>query len=113
MPENTVGSPVFMVGPMGSGKSTVGRCLAGLLGYSFIDSDIEIESRAGADIPWIFDVEGEAGFRRREASVLADLACHRHVVIATGGGAILAEENRQLLADRGIVIFLNVSVAAS
>ena len=111
MPENTVGSPVFMVGPMGSGKSTVGRCLAGLLGYSFIDSDIEIESRAGADIPWIFDVEGEAGFRRREASVLADLACHRHVVIATGGGAILAEENRQLMADRGIVIFLNVSVA--
>lgn len=111
MPEQTVGSPVFMVGPMGSGKSTVGRHLAGLLGYSFVDSDAEIESRAGADIPWIFDVEGEVGFRRRETVVLADLARHRQVVIATGGGAILAEQNRQLMMDTGIVIFLNVSVA--
>ena len=105
------GEIVFMVGPMGSGKSTVGRHLAQLLGYDFIDSDAEIEARAGADIPWIFDVEGEAGFRRRETAVLLDLGTQQHVVIATGGGAILAERNRQVLADSGVVVFLNVSVA--
>jgi shikimate kinase len=85
---------------MGSGKSTVGRHLADLLGFTFIDSDNEIERRAGADIPWIFDVEGEAGFRRRESAVLEELAQRNETVIATGGGAILAGENR-----------LNVSVA--
>ncbi|MBM28252.1 MAG: shikimate kinase I [Halieaceae bacterium] len=105
------GEIVFMVGPMGSGKSTVGRHLSELLGYGFIDSDAEIEARAGADIPWIFDVEGEAGFRRRESAVLADLATQQQVVIATGGGAILAEPNRQVMADTGVVVFLNVSVA--
>ena len=105
------GEIVFMVGPMGSGKSTVGRHLAQLLGYDFIDSDAEIEARAGADIPWIFDVEGEAGFRRRETAVLLDLGTLQHVVIATGGGAILAEHNRQVMADSGVVVFLNVSVA--
>ena len=105
------GEIVFMVGPMGSGKSTVGRHLAQLLGYDFIDSDAEIEARAGADIPWIFDVEGEAGFRRRETAVLLDLGTLKHVVIATGGGAILAEHNRQVMADSGVVVFLNVSVA--
>ena len=105
------GEIVFMVGPMGSGKSTVGRHLAKLLGYDFIDSDAEIEARAGADIPWIFDVEGEAGFRRRETAVLLDLGTLQHVVIATGGGAILAEHNRQVMADSGVVVFLNVSVA--
>ena len=102
---------IYLVGLMAVGKSTVGKLLAEKLNRPFFDSDKEIEKNAGAEISWIFDVEGEAGFRRREASVLADLACHRHVVIATGGGAILAEENRQLMADRGIVIFLNVSVA--
>ena len=96
------GEIVFMVGPMGSGKSTVGRHLAQLLGYDFIDSDVEIEARAGADIPWIFDVEGEEGFRRRETAVLLDLGTQQHVVIATGGGAILAERNRQVLADSGV-----------
>ena len=105
------GEIVFMVGPMGSGKSTVGRHLAQLLGYDFIDSDAEIEARAGADIPWIFDVEGEEGFRRRETAVLLDLSTLQHVVIATGGGAILAEHNRQVMADSGVVVFLNVSVA--
>ena len=105
------GEIVFMVGPMGSGKSTVGRHLAQLLGYDFIDSDAEIEARAGADIPWIFDVEGEAGFRRRETAVLLDLGTQKHVVIATGGGAILAEHNRQVIAESGVVVFLNVSVA--
>lgn len=105
------GEIVYMVGPMGSGKSTVGRHLAELLGYGFIDSDAEIEARAGADIPWIFDVEGEAGFRRRETAVVADLATQQHLVIATGGGAILAEQNRQVMANTGVVVFLNVSVA--
>jgi len=102
---------LFLVGPMGSGKSTVGRHLADLLGFTFIDSDNEIERRAGADIPWIFDVEGEAGFRRRERAVLEELAQHNETVIATGGGAILAGENRELMGRSGVVVFLNVSVA--
>ena len=104
-------SRLFIIGPMGSGKSTVGRHLADLLGYVFIDSDAEIETRAGADIPWIFDVEGEEGFRRRETAVLEDLARRSQAVIATGGGAILAPANRDLMARSGVVVFLNVSVA--
>ena len=102
---------LFLVGPMGSGKSTVGRHLADLLNCSFIDSDVEIESRAGADIPWIFDVEGEAGFRRRETTVLRDLVERPAAVIATGGGTILAPENREIMACAGVVVFLNVPVA--
>ena len=86
---------------MGSGKSAVGRHLADLLGYVFIDSDAEIETRAGADIPWIFDVEG---IRRHGISAARN-------VIATGGGAILAPANRDLMARSGVVVFLNVSVA--
>ena len=96
---------------MGSGKSTVGRHLAQILGYVFIDADAEIETRAGADIPWIFDVEGEEGFRRRETAVLEDLARRSQAVIATGGGAILAPANRDLMARSGVVVFLNVPVA--
>ena len=102
---------LFLIGPMGSGKSTVGRHLADLLDCSFIDSDAEIESRAGADIPWIFDVEGEEGFRRRETLVLKDLVEHPAAVIATGGGAVLAAENREMMARAGVVVFLNVPVA--
>lgn len=106
----TAGPRLFLVGPMGSGKSTVGKHLADLLECPFIDSDAEIEQRAGADIPWIFDVEGEAGFRRRETAVLQDLA-ERSGVIATGGGAVVAQENRELMARTGAVVFLNISVA--
>ena len=106
----TAGPRLFLVGPMGSGKSTVGKHLADLLKCPFIDSDAEIEQRAGADIPWIFDVEGEAGFRRRETAVLQDLA-ERSGVIATGGGAVVAQENRELMARTGAVVFLNISVA--
>ena len=111
MSDDAEGLRIFPVGPMGSGKSTVGRHLADLLGCAFIDSDAEIESRAGADIPWIFDVEGETGFRRRETAVLKDLVEHSGAVIATGGGAILAAENREMMARTGIVVFLNASVA--
>ena len=111
MGDDAGGLRLFLVGPMGSGKSTVGRHLADLLDCPFIDSDAEIESRAGADIPWIFDVEGEAGFRRRETTVLKDLVEQPAAVIATGGGAILATENRELMARAGAVVFLNVSVA--
>ena len=101
---------VFMIGPMGSGKSTVGRVLAGLLGCDFVDSDSEIEARCGANIPWIFDVEGETGFRRRETAVLSDLAQRSKVVIATGGGAVVTEVNRQLMSETGVVVYLEVSV---
>ena len=111
MSDGVGGLRLFLVGPMGSGKSTVGRHLADLLGCAFIDSDAEIESRAGADIPWILDVEGETGFRRRETAVLKDLVEHPGAVIATGGGAILATENREMMARTGIVVFLNASVA--
>ena len=110
MSDDAEGLRIFLVGPMGSGKSTVGRHLSDILDCPFIDSDAEIESRAGADIPWIFDVEGEEGFRRRETTVLKDLVEHPGAVIATGGGVILAAENREMMARAGVVVFLNVSV---
>ncbi len=101
---------IFLIGPMGAGKSTIGRLLAERLVLPFKDSDHEIEARSGADIPWIFDVEGEAGFRRRETAVLADLTCEQGIVLATGGGAILKEENRTLLKQGGTVVYLAASV---
>lgn len=102
--------PVFLVGPMGAGKTTIGKLLAQQLGYPFKDTDREIEDRTGADIPWIFDVEGEAGFRDREVAILADLATQGQQVIATGGGIIMREENRQCLKISGIVFFLTASI---
>ena len=102
---------VFLVGPMGAGKTTIGKYLAQHLKLQFSDTDTEIEHRTGADIPWIFDVEGEEGFRRRETTVLKDFVEHPGAVIATGGGAILAAENREMMARTGIVVFLNASVA--
>lgn len=97
---------IFLIGPMGAGKSTVGRCLAGLLGKRFQDADQEIEARTGASITLIFEIEGEAGFRRRETAVLEELTRGDNLVLATGGGAVLSEENRQRLRSRGIVIYL-------
>ncbi len=95
---------------MGAGKSTIGRLLAKELKLQFRDSDKEIEQRTGADIPWIFDVEGEQGFREREQAAIADL-CHMDgVVIATGGGVVLREQNRQALRKGGRVIYLHASV---
>ncbi len=101
---------LFLVGPMGSGKTTIGRQLAKSLGKTFIDSDHEIEARTGADIPWIFDIEGEAGFRRREQAVIDELTRRHGIVLATGGGAVLSAENRRHLAARGIVIYLRASI---
>ena len=98
---------VFLVGLMAVGKSTVGRLLAQQLGYRFFDTDHVIEARAGADVAWIFDVEGEAGFRDRETHVLDELTGLKEVVIATGGGAVIREENRRILGARGCVVHLD------
>lgn len=101
---------LILIGPMGAGKSTIGRLLAAELSRDFHDSDHEIQARCGADIPWIFDVEGEAGFRLREEQVIDDLTVLTGVVIATGGGAVLKEGNRRRLRERGTVIYLFTTV---
>lgn len=101
---------LILVGPMGAGKSTIGRLLAKELHLPFKDSDKEIEVRTGADIPWIFDVEGEQGFREREQAVIADLCREDGLVLATGGGAVLRQENREALHAGGWVVYLHASV---
>jgi shikimate kinase len=101
---------LFLVGPMGAGKSAVGRQLARMLHLEFVDSDEEIESRTGVDIPFIFEKEGEAGFRKREAAAIDDLSQKEGIVLATGGGAILDPQNRNHLGARGFVIYLHTSV---
>jgi len=101
---------LFLVGPMGAGKSAVGRQLARLLHLTFVDSDEEIESRTGVDIPFIFEKEGEAGFRKREARVIDDLTSRDGVVLATGGGAILDPQSRNFLGARGVVVYLHTTV---
>lgn len=98
---------VFLIGPMGAGKTTVGKILADELGLEFLDTDREIEERTGADIAWIFDVEGEEGFRKREAAMLDELTARTGVLVATGGGVILREENRKRLVSRGTVVYLD------
>jgi shikimate kinase len=100
---------IFLVGPMGAGKSTVGRQLAEALSYTFKDSDQEIQRRTGVDIPTIFEFEGEEGFRNRERQMIQDLVAENGIVLATGGGAVLDPENRQNLAARGVVIYLHCS----
>ena len=101
---------VVLVGPMGAGKSTIGRYLAEQLGYVFRDTDTLIEERTGASIAWIFDVEGEEGFRARETALIRELAEETGMVLATGGGAVLREENRRVLSDIGTVVYLETSV---
>lgn len=101
---------IFLVGPMGAGKTTIGRILAKCLKVEFLDSDKEIEQRTGVDIPMIFEYEGEAGFRRRETEVILELVQTGPVVLATGGGSVLLPENRQALAAHGFVVYLKCSV---
>jgi shikimate kinase len=101
---------LFLIGPMGAGKSTIGRRIAGHYRLPFIDMDEELERRTGVSVSLIFEVEGEAGFRVRETRLLAELAALDGAVIATGGGAVLAEENRRVMHERGFVLYLPVSV---
>jgi len=101
---------IFLVGPMGAGKSTIGRALASQLGMRFLDCDHEIEKRTGASIPLIFEIEGEAGFRRRETQALEELTQETGLILATGGGAVLAEENRHLLTSSGTVVYLQAPI---
>lgn len=97
---------VFLVGMMGAGKTTIGRQLAKRLRMRFVDCDHEIEARSGVKIPLIFEIEGEQGFRRRETQMIEELSAERGIVLATGGGAVLRAENRQRLADGGLVVYL-------
>ena len=101
---------IILVGPMGSGKSTIGNLIAKRLHREFQDSDHYIEERTGVDIARIFDIEGEQGFRDRESAALAELLSRNNRVIATGGGSVLREENQRLLKQKGYIIFLDTSI---
>ena len=101
---------VFLVGPMGAGKSTIGRELADRLHLEFFDSDQEIERRTGADIAWVFDLEGEEGFRKREESIIEDLTEKQGIVLATGGGSVISSQVRNRLSARGIVVYLETTI---
>ena len=100
---------IFLIGPMGAGKTTIGRQLAKKLSYNFYDSDYEIEKHTGADISLIFELEGEEGFRKRESQVLSELVTFENIVLSTGGGSVLDPLNRKVLKDNGIVIYLKSS----
>ncbi len=106
MPDN-----IFLIGPMGSGKTTLGRRVAAALDREFIDLDEELERRCGVEVAVIFEIEGEAGFREREHALLAEVAAGRGRVVATGGGSVLREDNRALLRGNGLVVWLDTSVA--
>ncbi len=106
---NMVGN-IFLVGPMGAGKSTIGRFLANELKLEFRDTDQALEERTGADVSWIFDVEGEDGFRVREQKIIEELTANQGIVLATGGGAICLSDNRKFLGGRGFVVYLEASV---
>ena len=101
--------PIFLVGMMGAGKTTIGRGLARVLDREFLDLDHEIEARCGVSVAHIFDIEGEEGFRRRERSVLEECSARPNLVLATGGGAVLAPGNRRLLKSRGVVVYLRAT----
>lgn len=103
---------LFFIGPMGAGKTTVGRQIAELFRMPFFDLDHEIEQHTGASVNLVFELEGEAGFRRREAAMLAELAARSGLVLATGGGAVLDPDNRRLLREHGFVIWLDAAIDA-
>jgi shikimate kinase len=103
---------LIFIGPMGAGKTTVGRHVAELLAMPFHDLDHEIEEHTGAAISLVFDLEGEAGFRRRETATLAEVAARSGIVLSTGGGAVVAEANRRVIAARGFVIWLDATIEA-
>lgn len=105
-----VPSKIFLVGPMGAGKSTIGKQLAAILKLEFLDSDSEIQRRTGVDIATIFEFEGEEGFRKREMTVIDELSEKDQIVFATGGGAVLSPENRRNLSARGFVVYLECSI---
>ena len=102
---------IFIVGPMGSGKSTVGKIISDELFLNFFDTDDEIESRTGASIDWIFDLEGEEGFRKRESSILEEMVKQNSIVLSTGGGIILSGSNREMLSSRGTVFYLSTPIS--
>lgn len=101
---------IYLIGPMGSGKTSVGKCLAKLAKYKLYDSDAEIEKQTGVNIAWIFEREGEEKFREREAKAIASLTTENNIVLSTGGGVVVTESNRKQLRDNGIVVYLQVSV---
>ena len=101
---------IFLIGPMGAGKSTIGREIADRLHLEFFDSDQEIERRTGADIAWVFDLEGEEGFRKREETVIEDLSEKHGIVLATGGGSVISTNVRNHLSARGIVVYLETTI---
>ena len=101
---------IFLVGPMGAGKSTIGRQLAQQLNMEFFDSDQEIERRTGADVSWVFDVEGEEGFRDREEKVINELTEKQGIVLVTGGGSVKSRETRNRLSARGVVVYLETTI---
>jgi len=101
---------IFLIGPMGAGKSTIGREIADRLHLEFFDSDQEIERRTGADIAWVFDLEGEEGFRVREETVIEDLSEKQGIVLATGGGSVISTNVRNHLSARGIVVYLETTI---
>ena len=111
MAKNMPLTNIYLIGPMGAGKSTIGRMLAKDLGQPFFDSDHVVEERSGANIPWIFDVEGEEGFRNRETQVIEELCSKQGIVLATGGGAVGRPENRRHLSSSGIVVYLTAPVS--
>ena len=100
---------IFLIGPMATGKTTIGKKLAKKISKKFYDSDIEIKKSTGADIPLIFEIEGDTGFRKRETKIISKLVLHRNIVLSTGGGAVLADENRNMLTKNGIVVYLKSS----
>ncbi|MBI3777096.1 MAG: shikimate kinase AroK [Gammaproteobacteria bacterium] len=101
---------IFLIGPMGAGKTTAGKELAKTLGMVFVDSDHEIEQHTGANIPLIFELEGETGFRTRERSMIGELTQRENIVLATGGGAVLDKDNRAHLSSRGYVVYLRANI---